>query len=468
MFNLKLLAELGPRARRTHRLDLAAGFFFGLTVGVLETVPTLASRLWQADHVSLYILRASQSTALLFSVLWATSALGRRKMPRVFWPRVGAGCVLVGAAMTLSLEALVIALPLFYIMSFGALPLQNAVYNENYPDDRRNSLVSNTRAMSALGATLSGALAGIYLGAVPGDISLGSAGSDLPLEAILQRWRFVLVLTALALTIGAWIFSSFPLRSDKVLARKQRTGRGIDTPAAPSAPAMSWREKVREGASGFFHDRTFRRFMLGYFLFGFGAQMYRPVLDHLLGQDMRVDVVHIGLINSAIPMGLTFLTIAYWGRYLDRTDPVTGRILFNCMWMMPALSFVAATLLPTQWAIVGLYAGATAEGFSRAGSVLLWQLSAIYFAKTDRQVLTYTAVAMFMTGIRGFTAPAAGLYLLHLGLLPREVFLLVVAILLWSTWLLIKLRRDLGARAREGEPRTENQEPKGMLAAATS
>src|SRR5690606_36090169 len=73
--------------------------------------------------------------------------------------------------------------------------------------------------------------------------------------------------------------------------------------------------------------------------------------------------------------------------------------------------------------------------------------STIPFARRSEDVVAYSAIGMMLTGVRGLFAPAAGLLLYHeLGWTARDVFLLSVGLVLASTFVLLRLRRDTAAR----------------------
>lgn len=431
MISLALLEGLSPRQRATHQRDLVSAFFFGVTFGILEMIPGLAIRLMDAGEWSVYVLRAAQPAALLLTMGWASLAEGRQRMPALGALRLLSAAFLALSALAVGNAAFfALLIALYYAADAGALPIQSAIFNENYPDKRRHALVANGRAVTMLAGALAGILAGRYIEA-----------RGLPAAASLGRLQIVLAASSTALAIGVWIFASIRLKSDKRAAHQRAIG----------APAQHHHNKGWKRLIHGFHylseHREFRHFMIGYFVFGVATHMYRPALDFYIAKDLHVSVEVMGLLYSALPLTVMFLTLVPCGRMLDRMDPAQGRILFNAVWMLPIGLAAISVWMPREWAIGCLGVSKATEGYARAGSSLIWHLGALHYARRREEAVAYAAIGMALTGLRGLTAPALALWLQSsLGLTAGWLFLICLGFLIASTWLLDWLRRNDQAR----------------------
>jgi hypothetical protein len=462
---------------------------YGVIFAVLEIIPGLAIKLLDASEMEQYLLRAAQPATLLATVGLASLTIGRRKLPFIIWTRLVATAMLLIAAFATNSTMFVAMMVMFHLSGNASLPILNAIYKENYPTQHRHSLVGNARALGMLAGALGGWCAGRYVDdanllptAVVGWLG---GGAGLPLaealtlsrEEMLLRFRVMLVAVDLALLVSLLFIARVRLASDDDLASARQREEGgpakmVDSinDGAPgphagppgdgssSAPSqsvdrlrrLSFRRRLTYGLRHLRDDRQFRIFMVGYFLFGFAAQMQQPVLDYFMAGELGVGATELGVAFATLPLLFGFLTMSFWGGTLDRTDPVTGRILFNLIWLVPMLLAVAATMVPRDQAVSLLYWRGLTLGFARSGSSLLWMLATLPFARHREDVVTYSAIGMALTGVRGVFAPGAGLALYHgLGMPARDVFLISVLLVFVSTWVLLRLRPETNRRFAE-------------------
>ena len=128
------------------------------------------------------------------------------------------------------------------------------------------------------------------------------------------------------------------------------------------------------------------------------------------GQPDRQTVVIliVGLVFAVVPAFLMMASAPFWGRFLDRKNPMIGRCVFNTFQAV-AYAFHAYGGLTLQiWPFV---IGAALHAIGNGGGTINWLTGSLYFAPADR-VSLYNAIHVGLTGLRGLIAPLCGWYLL--------------------------------------------------------
>jgi predicted MFS family arabinose efflux permease len=170
-------------------------------------------------------------------------------------------------------------------------------------------------------------------------------------------------------------------------------------------------------------DKAFANFMGAFFLMGFGNMMMQPVLRIFL-RDINVNYSQATFVLSIIPQCMLMLFSPYWGKYVDRYNPMLVRMVVAVLWSIYPLTLF---LTKNLWLI---YGAAAILGFAQAGSMLVWTLGAMYFARHE-DVPLYMGIHTTLVGVRGLTAPFIGVYLMHL-LGVQQVFIVSFALIIIS------------------------------------
>ena len=153
-------------------------------------------------------------------------------------------------------------------------------------------------------------------------------------------------------------------------------------------------------------DPAYRRFLAGFFVFGFGAWLAAPVVPILLVDRLRASAFQVGLLG-AVTSAAWVAAYVLWGRVLDRRP---APVVLVRIFLVGALAPVVYLLARNPWVV--LVAGA-ADGVASAGLDLGWLSAVLRHAPPD-QVRTYVAIYNTLLGIRGVAAP-----LLAAALLPQ-------------------------------------------------
>jgi len=162
------------------------------------------------------------------------------------------------------------------------------------------------------------------------------------------------------------------------------------------------------GLKIFLADKRFFLFQCGFALAGTANHMAIVYVPEVLKEEIHASPQAIGLICAVIPAILMTASSPFWGRYLDTTNPMTGRAVFNLMQGI-AFGFHAYGGFSHQvWPFV---VGAIIHSIANGGSTINWLTGSLYFAKTEN-ISLYNALHVGLTGVRGFLAPLIGLYLI--------------------------------------------------------
>ena len=114
-----------------------------------------------------------------------------------------------------------------------------------------------------------------------------------------------------------------------------------------------------------------------------------------------------------MPALLVTFSAPFWGRYLDRVNPMIGRATFNVLQGIAFVLFAVGGLTGMVWLVV---IAALLHGVSAGGSAVNWLTGSLHFAGRDR-VSLYNAIHVGLTGLRGFLGPLVGVVLYESGAL---------------------------------------------------
>lgn len=275
------------------------------------------------------------------------------------------------------------------------------MYRVNYPASHRSAAVGWTKAVSgisALGVTIGGYWWVCYR----------------PEAYWLLFW-----VVAVVLLLASLSYACIPVSRHNIFARTDRL-----------APHRAFWQGVKVVVS----DKRFLLYQFGFSLAGFANHMamiyvvrvlqtkvlegqaldqalpastYSLLVDSLGLTEARAITVVVGFIFVVLPIILMMASAAFWGRFLDRINPMNARALFNTFQTL-AYGFHAYGGLTLQvWPIL---VGAVLHAIGNGGGTINWLTGSLYFASEDR-VSLYNAVHVGLTGIRGMIAPIVGLWL---------------------------------------------------------
>lgn len=356
------------------RLTFRYERYRAVAAGVLETAGAtflllIAVSHFSAGRVPKGLLAAGANPGLLITpvVVYVVSRAG--------WRATAAASALAAlGAVGFLVAALCPTLPVFLagcvvglLCASAFIPLLTQVYQENYPEEKRGRLFSNT----------------VIIRIITAAVFSYAAGRLLSLDMGLFQW--VLVMFCGALAASAYCLARCPSR------RLARRGGGL----------FSGFRYVKE-------DKLFRQTLISWMLMGFAnLVMYQLRVEYMAnpeyGEAFATGV--IALVTGVIPNVARLALSPVWGRLFDRMNFLTLRITLNIGLALGALSFFAGRDMP------GMVTGAVIFGIANAGGEVAWSLWVTKLAPPER-VAEYMSVHTFLTGLRGVAASLLGFQLL--------------------------------------------------------
>jgi len=354
-----LRVPIPPITRANAQTDFLAALLYGAFGGLtLPFIPVMGRRLG-ASPLQVSLLVAAPAIVFLLS-FWIVNAVRPIHPVRlVVWP------ALVGRALFLLMPLIhspihyVILVVLYHAVSsintLGYAQVMRAVY----PDDVRGRIM----ALMKVG------MATVWV--------LGSLVGGQLTQLVPFQWVF-----AAAGVLG--------MASSLVFSRMQ-TPETIEV-AEHINPAVTWRLLQA--------DAAYRRFLLAFFVYGFGGWLMSPAVPILLVDGLRASNFQVGLLG-AVTSTMWMLSFYSWGKMIDRrTATNTMKVVFGIGTLTPVVYLLA----PNAWVVQ--LAGVT-DGLTSAGIDLGWLAAALHYAPTG-QVLHYVTLFNASVGLRASTAPFIG------------------------------------------------------------
>ena len=421
---------LDPLAAQTRRLDLVSSLLSAGVLAVIEMGGAIAKKGFHAGDMEVALLTSGQSAGLILSFFIAHMAASRPKMPLIFWPEVLSRLFLASIFFLRPTFALafVVLHALAQMLQAMTVPARITIYRLNYPTERRGGIVGRIRQVQLL-LTAAAALAM----SVALDWNLGTEGivrllgpSPLPAN-VLIRW-VIPGLAALGI-LGSCIFRQAAVREDLSALRPQGT----------------LGDTFRRFLKVYREDRDFRRYENFFFIFGFANIMSIPLTQIHAVDVLGASYMDLALINVVLVQGVMAMTMAFWGRQLDRYSPGALRGILNVIF---SVDFLILGIAPS---IGWVYVGRIFRGVAMGGGTLIWMLGALWYARSKEDVPVYLGIHTVLTGLRWLVAPFAGVLLKWaFGQSARPIFLIsFVVVLVAAIYMIIECRRQPPRKALE-------------------
>lgn len=372
--------QISPAVRANVRIDLLAATLFGAFSGLTTPfIPVMGRRLG-ASPLEVSLLVASPAIVLLLSLWWANLIRLTHPVSVVVYP------TLLGRALFLLMPfidtpGVYVTLIVLYqgITSIGTLGYAQ-VMRSVYPEDVRGRIMAGVRVGMALVWIAASLVGGRVMQQIP--------------------FQWVFAVAALGGMASSIVFSRI---------QHPTTVEEVDRISLSS----TW-QVLRE-------NRAFRRFLTGFFAFGFGAWLISPAIPILLVDVLHASNFQVGLLG-AVTSGMWLLSYYYWGRMIDRRRaPGALTLVFLIGAVTPLVYFFATT----PWVV--LLAGVT-DGMTSAGVDLGWLTAVLQYAPLG-QVRHYVGIFNTLVGVRGSIAPfLTGFLIPRIGV--RAIFALAVGFIL--------------------------------------
>lgn len=407
---MRLLKPVPDQVRPTYIRLLAYGllrspgyaFMFGLAS--LIAVKSLAAPPWEVA-----LLAAAFPFGNLLAIFWSKwITRSTNKIAYAFWPEIASSIVLISIAFANNSHTFTAGLCLFLLLRAPIIQAHSAILRANYPAKWRSWLLARVLAMSEILMAGAGLVFGILLELDP------------------MFYRGLFPLAGACGLLAAFQVNHIRLRGER---------KANQANAAP--PDYS----LRRILGVLRHDRRFLRYEISFFLFGFANIMTLPIIPLFLEHDLGIRYRDAGLILVTLPILLDVLMLPFWGRTLDRQNPLLMRAIFNVIFAFGILTYSVAVSLQV------FTTGRMIVAFVQGGSVLVWLLGINYFARRE-EVPVYMGLHQTLTGIRGVIAPFVGIGLAGLLGGYRPVFF--VAFVLMNVGTLVMIGEVLSELRRTG------------------
>ncbi len=228
------------------------------------------------------------------------------------------------------------------------------------------------------------------------------------------------------------------------------------------------------GLQTFVKDRRFLTYQIGFTFAGFAnhmalvfvAEVLTEILNGRTVESIVPPLLHplvleswhwshqtvmsltVGFVFAVLPALLMMTSAPYWGRFLDRVNPMLGRSVFNTLQGVAFALHAYGGVTLQIWPFV---LGAAIHSISNGGGSINWLTGSLYFASSDR-VSLYNSIHVHLTGLRGLVAPLIGLYLYRasgLNLGPSLFWVAAGLSLVGAVFMFIQGSLDPGSREQD-------------------
>jgi hypothetical protein len=396
--------------RKTFRIEVLAGVLWSGSYAVLEMGPALAKKAYDASDLQVALLTSGQSVGLLLSFFTSHLAAHQSRVRLAFWLHVLSNLALVPIFFLRPSFAL-----LFVVLHAAsrvghamAVPARILVYQTNFPKARRGNLVGRLNRIKLCLTTTFAFLLSVLLDWNVDTEELVKLLGPCPVPADdMVRW----VIPALGVLglIGCMVYRTMPEAT---------------TPGADDTERKSVYGTFKEFVLVWREDRSFRRYEMFFFVFGFANIMSIPLTQIHAVDHLHANYFDLAMINVVLVHLLMALSMTAWGTRLDRTNPYRMRGILN---LVLAIDFIVLALAPT---IGWVYVGRLFRGVAMGGGTLLWMLGPLWFAKESRKEPIYTGIHAVLTGLRWSLAPFVAIWLkASFGTDSRPIFWICGAVL---------------------------------------
>lgn len=354
------------RVRDAFKKDLLASVLAGIFLS--STIPffgVIAREHFSASPYHLSLISIASGIGQLFTFYWGyIIRLRGDKLKMVVIPSMVARGVFLLTPLIYSISAFLALIFLYQIISCMATPAYIEVIRSIYPDMLRGRIMGLVRMINSL----------VVISVTP---LFGQAIS-------LIGFRWVFFFGAVFGIIASFIFSKIKIR---------------ETYTEHDHTTISLKTILTIPLS----DKRFGVYLLVFFMYGLGNWLSSPIYPIVLVDKLHAKPVQVGYI-STITSIFSALFYIYWGRYIDRKNPIQVLFLVFSLDTLIPLGYLLATIRPTLYFI---FVSAGISGIVNAG-IDLAVMNTILFLAPKKEIASYMALHSTFVGIRGIIGPFLG------------------------------------------------------------
>lgn len=354
------------RIKDSFKKDLLSTIFVG--VFLASTTPffgVIARRQFSASPFHLSIISSAAGIGQIFSFYWGYIIRAKRdKLKMVVIPSALARGVFLLTPLVSSITAFLLIILMYQIISYISTPAYVEVIKAMYPDIVRARLMGIVRMVNNLVVIIITPIAGHLI---------SSTGF---------KWTFFL--GSIFGIISSLIFSKVNLRPDYSLS---------------STSYVS----IKNILAIPFLDRKFGTYLIIFFMYGLGNWLSNPIYPIVLVDRLKATSVQVGFI-STISSSLSAVSYIFWGRYIDRGNPIHVLALVFLLDFLIPLGYLLASIRPIYLFVV---ISAVVSGIANAG-IDLGVMNTILRIAPSTEIASYMALHSTFVGIRGILGPFLG------------------------------------------------------------
>ncbi|MBP60671.1 MAG: hypothetical protein CMJ62_04015 [Planctomycetaceae bacterium] len=344
---------------------------FGLSLAALKA-DTIFSPTGTKEHLMFIAVMFGGSSLLSPLVGYVGKKVPMRLL--IIYPNLIAACLLFGTGVFTSATFFALIVGLVFVVHVFPRVAEMNMFRILYPPTHRGFAVGWVKAVasvSGLVATVSGTLWFLW-------------------KPSLHFWVYWGV--GLTLALSALSYARIPVRKKNEFE---------DSTAAPPHHAFV------VGLRTFLSDRRFVLYQIGFWFAGFGNHMSHAYVAESLKEDVGASDWTVFWIVAVTPAVLMSCSAPFWGRFLDRVNPMSGRATFNILQCVAYGFHFYGGLSHQTWPFV---LGAIVHSFSFGGAAINWLTGSMYFAKREH-ISLYNSIHVGLTGLRGMLAPITGVWI---------------------------------------------------------
>ena len=373
-------------SRANYARELRAAFFLPWAIAATEggVIGFIVRKLYEGivDDTTLNYfagaLIAAPALANITSFIWATLAHGKRKIPFITALQLG---VLISIALMAmapktpaGLYMLVAAAFSARILLAGIVTVRATIWGVNYPQHRAKL----TGKVQTVSVTITSLIA----------IGLGAA-----MQYNENAYRIFIPVGGLIALAGVSSYARIRLRTERLILKNEQE----QTDGNNKTSLLSGFKVLKD-------DIEYRAYQTCQLLLGFGNIMSWTPFVIIAKQQFDIDYFWGIMLTQVIPLMMMPFTIPIWAKLIDTMHIVQFRAIHS--WVF--IGSMICALVAGQANLVGfLFAASVLRGIAFGGGALAWNLGHLQFVKPEKSQ-DYMSIHVTLTGLRGLTAPFAG------------------------------------------------------------
>ncbi len=379
-------------SRANYAHELRAAFFLPWAIAATEggVIGFIVRKLYEGvidEHLLNYFagaLIAAPALANITSFAWAILAHGKRKIP--FITALQLGVLISIALMALAprtpagLIMLVVAAFSARILLAGIVTIRATIWGVNYPAQRAKL----TGKLQTVSVTIS---------------SLIVIGLGLAMQYNENSYRILIPVGGFIALLGVSSYARIRLRTERVILKNEQEQTDADN-----------KTSILSGFKVLKDDKDYRNYQICQLLLGFGNIMSWTPFVIMAKQQFDVNYLQGILLTQVIPLMTMPFTIPLWAKLLDSVHIIQFRAFHSWIFVASMLCALFAGLMHT---LEFLFAASILRGIAFGGGALAWNLGHLQFVKAEKSQ-DYMSIHVTLTGLRGLTAPFAGVALYNL------------------------------------------------------